>query len=157
MNQLYALTIAQPWAWAIAKGFKLSENRVWKTSIRGRIAIHAGKSDKFLADGLGFLDRASAQFHRPDWRMPPVNFLTFGAIVATAELVDCVEIADMSAWLDANPTIPSLGVAPWSFGPYCWIFRDVCKLANPIVCNGAQGLWKVNPELRDQLAAKGAA
>ncbi|MEU0468957.1 ASCH domain-containing protein [Amycolatopsis sp. NPDC006131] len=36
-----AITVRQPWAWAIAKGYKPIENRTWSTDHRGLIAIHA--------------------------------------------------------------------------------------------------------------------
>jgi len=38
-----ALTIRQPWAWAIFHAGKDIENRDWPTRLRGRIAIHAAK------------------------------------------------------------------------------------------------------------------
>jgi hypothetical protein len=39
-----ALTIRQPWAWAIIYAGKNIENRSWNTKLRGTIAIHAGFS-----------------------------------------------------------------------------------------------------------------
>lgn len=41
---MYALTIRQPWAQLIAAGIKQWENRTWKTSYRGPLAIHAAKA-----------------------------------------------------------------------------------------------------------------
>ncbi len=38
------ITIKQPWASLIAKGYKEYEFRTWKTKYRGDILIHAGKS-----------------------------------------------------------------------------------------------------------------
>ena len=38
------LSIRQPWASLIVKGFKDVENRSWRTPIRGEIAIHASAS-----------------------------------------------------------------------------------------------------------------
>ena len=38
-----ALTVSQPWAWAIISGRKRVENRTWSTPVRGRIAIHSAK------------------------------------------------------------------------------------------------------------------
>ncbi len=37
------ITIKQPWATLIAKGYKEYEFRTWKTKYRGDILIHAGK------------------------------------------------------------------------------------------------------------------
>lgn len=39
---LRALTIRQPWAWAIIHGGKDIENRSWNTKHRGPLVIHAG-------------------------------------------------------------------------------------------------------------------
>jgi hypothetical protein len=43
-----ALTILQPWAEMIARGVKRIENRTWRTSHRGPLTTHAGKSRKSL-------------------------------------------------------------------------------------------------------------
>lgn len=37
------ITIKQPWATLIAKGYKEYEFRTWRTKYRGDILIHAGK------------------------------------------------------------------------------------------------------------------
>ena len=39
-----ALSIKQPWAWAIIHAGKNVENRTWATSYRGPLLIHAGKT-----------------------------------------------------------------------------------------------------------------
>ena len=39
-----ALTVHQPWAWAIINGRKRVENRKWSTRVRGRIAIHSSQT-----------------------------------------------------------------------------------------------------------------
>jgi hypothetical protein len=41
---MLALSINQPWAWAIINAGKDIENRYWKTSVRGRILIHASRA-----------------------------------------------------------------------------------------------------------------
>ena len=82
-----ALTVKQPWAWAIISGRKRVENRTWSTSVRGRIAIHSSKK------------------HEDDWRRLAAMLeddaawnacseSPAGAILGTVELVDCVEESD---------------------------------------------------------------
>lgn len=46
------ITIKQPWATLIAKGYKEYEFRTWKTKYRGDILIHAGnlKIQKYIED-----------------------------------------------------------------------------------------------------------
>lgn len=52
-----AITILQPWAALIACGAKKIETRSWYTDHRGQIAIHAGKSEKYLS--LAFREPSS--------------------------------------------------------------------------------------------------
>lgn len=111
-----ALTVCQPYADMIARGEKIIENRNWPTSYRGPMAIHAGKS-------RAWLDPEDLD-ERPD--------MAFGAVVATAVLVDCVRVEDLAYHLmdreDAN-------------GPWCWVLSDVRPLVPPVAARGAQGLW----------------
>ncbi|MET7669386.1 hypothetical protein [Micromonospora luteifusca] len=44
MTDLRAITVKQPWAWAIAHGGKNIENRSRDITYRGRLAIHADKA-----------------------------------------------------------------------------------------------------------------
>ncbi len=50
---MVALSIRQPWAWAILHAGKDIENRTWKTSVRGRVYIHASKTVE--KDDVAFL------------------------------------------------------------------------------------------------------
>lgn len=116
-----AITIAQPWAWAIVEGAKRIENRTWRTKHRGPLAIHAGKSKLFMIPKL------------PDGTDVPQLYLPFGALVGVAELVDCVRVEDLP---------PALAMNPFAAGPWCWILDNVRKI-EPIPMNGAQLLWTV--------------
>jgi hypothetical protein len=87
-----ALTIHQPWASLIAAGVKTIETRDRRTNYRGSILIHAGRrlytaADKhhdrhlwdLTYDALDGLERSYGIYDLP-----------YGAVVATAQLVDCV-------------------------------------------------------------------
>ena len=41
-QKMPALSIRQPWAWAILHAGKDIENRSWRTAFRGEVLIHAG-------------------------------------------------------------------------------------------------------------------
>lgn len=117
-----ALTICQPYADMIANNEKIIENRTWPTSYRGPLAIHAGKSKAWMdADDL---------LERPG--------MAFGAVVATATLVDCVRAENLTDEYrsrdDAN-------------GPWCWVLEDVRRLPVPVPAKGAQGLWELSADL----------
>ena len=144
---LTALTVMQPWAWAIAQGFKAVENRKWSTKYRGPLAIHAGISQRWIEDGRQFLFDQSCAFDRPEWKMPEEESLDFGAIVAVVDVVDCITLAKLereSRGLERIvPSIPAQQLRAFAGGPCCWILDNVRKLPEPIPCKGAQQLWFV--------------
>lgn len=73
------ITIKQPWATLIAKGYKEYEFRTWKTKYRGNILIHAGKvMDK----------KAMERFKHLNLKYP------LGQIIAKATITDCVLVDD---------------------------------------------------------------
>lgn len=116
-RRVKALTVCQPYAELIARGEKLIENRTWPTSYRGLLFIHAGKSREWMEP-------------EDDEQYPG---MAFGALVATARLVDCVRVERLPEVLTDNPH---------ANGPWCWILTDVNRIT-PITFRGAQGLWDV--------------
>ncbi len=73
------ITIKQPWATLIAKGYKEYEFRTWKTKYRGEILIHAGK---------GVDKKAMARFENLKLEYP------IGCIIAKAQITDCIPVDD---------------------------------------------------------------
>jgi hypothetical protein len=130
---LRALTLHQPYAWAVVAGHKTTENRSFRTSHRGLLLIHTG------------LSRASLDAELPAGIVPPRG-LPFGCIVGAARLVDCVEFDEDHFAEDG-----------WACGPVCWLLRDAVRFARPLPWVGNVGLWRaeVNDALRRQLKAAG--
>lgn len=129
-QSIKALTIHQPWAFAVASGHKLIENRSWMTSHRGPLLIHAGRSLKSIEEGRRYLDQLGIE-------MPPQSDLAFGAIVAIARIHGCCgveEVADQ----------------PFAEGPICWLLKDVMTI-QPFAYAGAQGLFNVPDGIVRQL------
>lgn len=97
----FALSVRQPWAWAIIHAGKDIENRSWRPvnhgiSKRGRIAIHAAKGmtrDEYESASL-FMERIGVQ-------CPAAKDLLRGGIIGSVEVIDVVE--------DSG--------SPWFFGP----------------------------------------
>lgn len=116
-----ALTVCQPYAEMIAAGEKLIENRTWPTAYRGRLYIHAGKSREWLDDGE---EREG---------------MAFGAVVAVADLVDCLRVEDVPQNLDDRYLVHANG-------PWCWLLQNVRRLPQPLPWRGAQGLWSIQVE-----------
>lgn len=128
-----ALTIQQPWAWAIAAGHKRVENRSRRTHYRGPIAIHAGLSNASMAGGLEFLIRQG---------IVVPHDLIFGAVLAVAELVDCAPCTQPGRY--ASRDCQDLIVDPFAFGPWCYVLANVRQLETPIPCRGQQGWFTVD-------------
>lgn len=97
---MLTLSIKQPWAWLIVNGHKDIENRGWKTELRGRILIHAGKKH----------DGSPAAWDWPGIARP--DHLDYGGIVGEAEIVDCV----------------TASASPWFQGPYGFVIRNARPL-----------------------------
>jgi len=94
---MLALSVQQPWPWAIFHAGKDIENRSWYTKVRGRILIHAGK--RIDKDGIEDLD---------DMGVVCPAKLRVGGIVGSVEIVDCVTESD----------------SKWFFGRYGFVLRD---------------------------------
>lgn len=118
------LSVCQPWAWALIHGPKRVENRTWKTSYRGPLLIHSGKSHKWDMPTL------------PDGTDVPTD-LAYGVLVGVVDLVDCV------------PYIVSLG--PFAIpGHWCWIVENP-RPCEQVAWKGQLSLFEV-PESAIQLA-----
>jgi len=119
-----ALTICQPYATMIARGEKRVENRSWPTNYRGLLYIHAGKSRSWLQEG-----------DEEDYPGMP-----FGAIVAVARLVDCVNYEYPDSWIRRHAWLVGDEHAG---GPWCWILDSVTPIG-PWPWRGAQGLFDID-------------
>ena len=164
------LTLTQPWASLVAVGQKHIETRSWRVPYRGLVAIHAGKG---LADmtELEYLRLCGSEPFRaalrPHYAQP--TDLPRGAIVAVAELEECVSTLSLSGSLFWTTPQGRPYAAGWhegheqafgNYGPnrYGWLLANVRRLATPIPARGTLGLWEVPAELeRRILAALGEA
>lgn len=103
-----ALSILQPWAWAITAGYKDIENRRWPTKYRGWFLIHAGK--KWGDEQEDDLDDCMEDFPLLPWSTAE---LTRGGCIGIAEIFGCVQQSE-SLWFN---------------GPHGFLIRN----AKPIV------------------------
>lgn len=103
-----ALSVRQPWAWAIIHAGKDIENRAWQPGShalqrRGRVAVHAGRGltrEEYVyardrIRDLGFTCPGAHELHR-------------GGIIGSVEVVDVVERTD----------------SPWFKGPIGLVLRN---------------------------------
>jgi len=132
-----AISIQQPWAWAIVQGYKKIENRSWDTKHRGPILIHAGiKVDR---DGLDFVFETIAEqtgrsiaglvkdYKHQTW---------LGGIGGVADITDTIRREPGRDYND-----------PWFFGPVGLVLENANALPDPIPLKGKLGLFNVPDEL----------
>ncbi|MBF2715684.1 hypothetical protein IEI95_015810 [Agrobacterium vitis] len=128
----FALSIRQPWAWCIVNLGKDIENRDWPTKFRGPVCIHAAKgmTRAEYEDCVATIHEISLIHPFPQGNVfPDINEMQRGGIVATAEIVDCV---DQSS-------------SPWFFGTFGFVLRKV-QPVKFIPVKGALGFfeWRKN-------------
>jgi hypothetical protein len=120
-----ALSIRQPWAWAIVCGFKDIENRTAFAINKGgmqpkEICVHASK-------GMTRHEYESTRNFMAEQGVicPHPSNLFRGGIIGTCTVVDVVMEHE----------------SPWFFGPRGLVLKDQ-RVITPIPCNGALGYFK---------------
>ena len=129
----FALSVRQPWAWAIIHAGKDIENRS-AAAVRhgmgpGRLAIHASKGmtmDEYEDAGSFILDTA------PHVRLPRPDHLVRGGIIGAVTVTDVVKDSE----------------SPWFFGPRGLVLAEPVAVT-PIPAPGALGYfaWSAGGEL----------
>jgi hypothetical protein len=130
-----ALSIRQPWAWAIIFAGKDIENRDWKPAnpglrFRGRCLVHAslGMTLAEYENGLATMHAISETHPFPEGAtMPPMHELTRGALLGTVDVVDIV----------------AKHSSPWFFGPIGLVLREPRPFKQPIPLKGMLGFFDV--------------
>ena len=127
-----ALSVRQPWAWAIIHGGKDVENRGWKRSnpgldFRGPVCIHAssGMTRAEYDEAAGFME------YEVSWRvdsLPPAPSacdLVRGALIGTVDVVDVVRRSE----------------SPWFVGPVGLVLANPRPI-EPTPCRGQLGFFR---------------
>jgi hypothetical protein len=118
VNDVKALTVRQPWAWAIVAGYKDVENRPRRTNYRGHLFIHAGAA----LDPKGFEFLWKVGLYRA---LPTI--LPLGGLIGRIQIVDCIKGSE-SEW-----ALP---------GSWHWILRKPREFKNVLPCRGYLGMFK---------------
>lgn len=124
-----ALSVRQPWAWAIIHAGKDIENRSWRQPnpglrFRGPVCIHASTGmgrDEFedAIDSVEFMAGPSVRF------LPQARELVRGAIIGVVDVVDIVRQSS----------------SPWWCGPVGLVLANA-RAVEPIPCKGQLGFFK---------------
>lgn len=129
---MQAISIRQPWAFAIARGSKPVSNQGLPTRYRGPLLIHAS----MRVD----LDSCDSPLIRAAGWDPADPLATLGAVIAVAELKDvCDSAVSPGGTCDCGP---------WADpGAYHWRLTGVRALRRPIVALGRTEPWEPPPAL----------
>jgi hypothetical protein len=127
-----AISIRQPWADLIIKGYKRIENRGWYTRYRGPILIHASKGfdhdcEEFAEDILTY-DEWNDMFNRPK------EEYSRGGIIGIANLVN-VKLFEAEKH---NPVKD-----PWFVGKYGFVLEDAGPLPEMYPLSGRLNIFDV--------------
>jgi hypothetical protein len=139
-----AITVRQPWAWAIVHGGKDVENRTRNIAgaYRGPVAIHAGQ-----------------QYDPDAWEHPALikawmdtggDDFDYGLVVGVVDLVDVHHDLDNRCW---EITLDETGqCSPWAMPDHHHlVLANPRTLATPIPWRGQLGLWKVPADLEARI------
>ena len=142
-----ALSVLPPWWWFILHGYKDIENRDWRTSFRGTVYLHVGKTFHYeeIVDDIWMIS------HRmPDARVPE-SFttgvapfvmdlkLSAGCLVGKVDIVGCVTESS----------------SPWFFGKYGFQLANPVALPRPIPFRGMPGLFDVPEDIESVVQVRG--
>jgi hypothetical protein len=126
-NKMKALSLKQPWAWLVCKGYKDIENRDWTRKFRGRIYIHASLKEDHRPIGLLPIEKWILE------RLTPVQRDEYhqalkprGAVIGEVDIIDCVDRSS----------------SPWYLGRYGFILANPVLYEKPIPCKGKLGFFE---------------
>lgn len=131
---LFALTVQEPWAWAILHAGKGVENRSWKMPARlvgEQVALHTSR--KYDSEGADWI--------RETFRLqvPTAAELSLGAITGLVRFDASFEPMDATDL--------------WTVGPWCFPVLDREALTFAVPCRGALGFWPVPGDVADEVMA----
>lgn len=123
------------------------DTELGKPEYRGPIAIHAAKDQDKKGERIRHIVARAEQYGIVIPDMP------FGAVIAIADLVDCVKvigfdqfanspILDRKEWLLQNAKETAFG--DYSIGRYAWILDNIRQI-DPVPARGMQRLWEWEP------------
>jgi len=129
---LRAISVRQPWAWAIARGHKPVLNQGADTGYRGQVAIYAS----YRVDLECFGDRAIREAANSTWDSADPA-AAVGGIVAVVTLAGVCAAATSGS---------PCGCGEWACpGAYHWRLADPRPLRWPVLALGRAGLWDLAP------------
>ena len=127
-----ALSLKHPYAWLIANGYLLVDDRTWGTQYRGPILIHASK-------GLyeQYYDFIQSNTNIP---LPPKEKLEYGGVVGVANLVLCCQPGKLPAGISREQRAHFGGVHQEYYG---FLFEEATPVGF-LPCAGKLGIFEID-------------
>ena len=165
------LTLHRPWPWAFCFDTKRAENRPWaprsveedgekhwllrkpvdgvieaRQSVKLYLAIHAGST--LDREALAYLhDRNRAQGGVIDFDNEPQRIVGVGRLARVLDVWATLPEDPLRAPHEEWIYDPPKDEVPEGRRPYAWILEDFIAFRSPIPAKGAQGLWRLEPDL----------
>jgi hypothetical protein len=134
-----ALSLWQPWASAMALGFKWNETRAWGTTYRGELVICSAQRKV-----------SAGQPQELAWLLEEIGgAMPYGCALCVVELFDMQKIGDPPFGITALER--SMGnYAP---GRFIWMTRKCRRLAPLVPVHGRQALFNLSQEEEKEVRA----
>jgi hypothetical protein len=163
MTDVRAITVKNPWAWAIAHAGKNIENRSRPVSYRGLLLIHAGAtwsdrgaSDERIAAAWGPW-HSDGRIPGPCHPCPNPDYFRPG-VVAIAQLVD-VHLQTLDCLTDPDRCDPwgeqsylhhnADGTTRMVFDVHHFVLEEIRALPELVPARGRLGLWRPDADVLD--------
>ena len=127
-----ALSLKQPYAWLIANGYLLVDDRTWGTGYRGAMLIHASKG--IYGEYYDYL------VANTDISLPSIDKLGYGGVVGIAKLVLCARPDEIPPTLSEEQRLHFSGVPRDGFG---FLFENA-KPIDLMPCAGKLGIFEID-------------
>lgn len=133
------ISISQPFATLIVKGFKVFETRSWAApnSIIGK-ELGIASTISVKGDALAHTDDPAFKRFYAQTGLPPFKDLCKGHLLGTVIVDSCEKMTD-EMMDDVSDEEKSYGW--WEIGSYAWRLRNPRELNIPVVIQGKQGIY----------------
>ena len=149
-----AISIHQPWAWLIARGYKVVENRSWKTNFRGPLLIQASSSEREITEENEQILLESHPHIVND--LDSDLRLFFGAAIGVVDIVGCISLGESDDfdeackaqgygdWLARVTKLLPLPAGFFADGPFCFLLENPRMFAKPFWMSGKLNIFTLN-------------
>jgi len=151
MSSWPALSLRQPWLWAVLELDKDVENRRWNTRYRGPVWLHAalGCTKAEIVSALAWMTE-SRLMNPSDERWPGLEHVERGGVCGVADIYDVVLPTHREPLGAIDRGAPA---RPWHMREqYGLLLRNVRRV-ELVPCRGALGMFRLPPDVEQAAVA----